>query len=81
VKSIELVELDLESVKVELESAHKRIGAGNTKKLTFLLTFFWWYFAFFGAKGGSNEKKLLNESDRGRRVLLRIGDITVGISS
>ena len=35
-ESIELVELDPEPDTVELESVHRRIGAGNTKILTFV---------------------------------------------
>jgi hypothetical protein len=56
VKSIELVELDLESVRIELESAHKRIGTGNTKKLTFFLTFFSGILHFSGGTEGLMKK-------------------------
>ena len=47
-ESIELVEFDLERDTVELESVHRRIGAGNTK----ILSFFGFFLAFFSSISG-----------------------------
>jgi hypothetical protein len=76
VKSIELVELDLESVRVELESAQRRIGAGNTQ----ILVIFYSFLHFSRARDSLVEQVSIG-IDRARQARHGISESRVGISS
>jgi hypothetical protein len=72
---VKSIELDLESVRVELESAYRRIGAGNTQILVIFYSF--WHFS--GARGSLVEQVCIG-IDRARQSRPGISESTVGIS-
>ena len=63
-KSIVLIELELESVVVDLESAKRRTGPG----FSVICGGFLWLLAFFGGQGGLDEQ-VISGIDRVRRAL------------
>ena len=75
-KWIVIIELNLESAMVGLESTHVRIGPGFTS----ILGVFWSFFMVFSVLGGGGRatgglgKKIISGIDRARLARLGIGN-------
>jgi hypothetical protein len=77
VKSVELIQFYLESLRAEFESATSESGQEILKFLLFLTVFG----TFFFGGGGLIEKLCVCEINRARPVLLGVGQTRVGVGA